>query len=151
MCDDICSLHFIHSRLYLFLFFGQNIQQFQQPNVEQKHEKLLGACAWIYSAILFSTCVLSPCFVEQVFLLNPPIRVTEGDNLNGSFSMKRNKENHRLMEVEFSSEIKQYSGQLLPPFRNRYFIEWLEASRFIPTSICRKSGLSEGIRLASYL
>ncbi|KAM5547846.1 protein arginine N-methyltransferase PRMT10 [Rosa sericea] len=60
---------------------------------------------------------------QQVFLLNPPIRVTEGDNLNGSFSMKRNKENHRLMEVEFSSEIKQYSGQLLPPFRNRYFIE----------------------------
>lgn len=60
---------------------------------------------------------------QQVFLLNPPIRVTEGDKLNGSFSMKRNKENHRLMEVEFSSEIKQYSGQLLPPFRNRYFIE----------------------------
>ncbi|PRQ46464.1 putative methyltransferase [Rosa chinensis] len=60
---------------------------------------------------------------KQIFLLNPPIRVTEGDNLNGSFSMRCNKENHRLMEVEFSSEIKQYSGQLLPPFRNIYFIE----------------------------
>ncbi|PQQ20249.1 protein arginine N-methyltransferase PRMT10 [Prunus yedoensis var. nudiflora] len=60
---------------------------------------------------------------QQVFLLDPPIRVSEGDKLNASFSMNRSKENHRLMEVEFSCEIRQYSGELLPPFRNRYFIE----------------------------
>ncbi|KAH0970386.1 hypothetical protein GBA52_022542 [Prunus armeniaca] len=60
---------------------------------------------------------------QQVFLLDPPIRVSEGDKLNASFSMNRSKENHRLMEVEFGCEIKQYSGELLPPFRNRYFIE----------------------------
>ncbi|KAM1173462.1 hypothetical protein ACFX13_026789 [Malus domestica] len=60
---------------------------------------------------------------QQVFLLNPPARITEGDKLNGSFSMKRSKENHRLMEVEFSCEIRQQSGELVPRFTNRYYIE----------------------------
>ncbi|KAM0974532.1 hypothetical protein EV1_017484 [Malus domestica] len=60
---------------------------------------------------------------QQVFLLSPPARITEGDQLNGSFSMKRSKENHRLMEAEFSCEIRQQSGELVPRFTNRYFIE----------------------------
>ncbi|KAF3442530.1 hypothetical protein FNV43_RR16446 [Rhamnella rubrinervis] len=60
---------------------------------------------------------------QQVFILHPPIRANEGDNLNVSFSMNRSKENHRLMEVEFGCEITQYSGKLLPSLRNKFFIE----------------------------
>lgn len=59
---------------------------------------------------------------QQVFLLHPPVRVSEGDNLSLSFSMIRAKENHRLMEVEFGCEITQSSGKL-PRFRNKFFIE----------------------------
>ncbi|KAI4344090.1 hypothetical protein L6164_011360 [Bauhinia variegata] len=60
---------------------------------------------------------------QQVFLLDPPIRVSEGDNLNASFLMTRSKENHRLMEVELGYEIQQQSGKLLAPFKNKYYIE----------------------------
>ncbi|PON56910.1 Protein arginine N-methyltransferase [Parasponia andersonii] len=59
---------------------------------------------------------------QQVFLLHPPVRVSEGDNLSLSFSMIRAKENHRLMEVEFGCGITQSSGKL-PRFRNKFFIE----------------------------
>ncbi|CAL5438675.1 unnamed protein product [Camellia sinensis] len=60
---------------------------------------------------------------QQVFLLHPPISVSEGDDLNINFSMDRSKENHRLMEVELSYEIKKSAGTLLPPFRNKFYIE----------------------------
>ncbi|KAL7239784.1 hypothetical protein ACSBR2_005621 [Camellia fascicularis] len=60
---------------------------------------------------------------QQVFLLHPSIHVSEGDNLAINFSMTRSKENHRLMEVELSCEIKQPSGRLLPPFRKKFYIE----------------------------
>ncbi|XP_031251572.1 protein arginine N-methyltransferase PRMT10-like [Pistacia vera] len=60
---------------------------------------------------------------QQVFLLHPPIHVSEGDDLNVSFSMNRSKENHRLMEIELSCDIRQSSGNILPPFSNRFYIE----------------------------
>ncbi|KAB1209024.1 Protein arginine N-methyltransferase PRMT10 [Morella rubra] len=60
---------------------------------------------------------------QQVFLLHPPIRVSVGDGLNVSFLMKRSKENHRLMEVDLSCEIKEYSGKLLPAFNKKFYIE----------------------------
>ncbi|KAL5571483.1 hypothetical protein UlMin_021080 [Ulmus minor] len=60
---------------------------------------------------------------QQVFLVQPPIEVNVGDKLNISFSMNRSKENHRLMEADFSCEIRQNSGKLLPCFKNKYFIE----------------------------
>ncbi|CAL5443214.1 unnamed protein product [Camellia sinensis] len=63
---------------------------------------------------------------QQVFLLHPPISVSEGDDLNINFSMDRSKENHRLMEVELSYEIKKSAGTLLPPFRNKFYIEFLQ-------------------------
>jgi len=60
---------------------------------------------------------------QQVFLLHPPIRVSEGDDLNVSFLMNRSEENHRLMEVELGCEIKQNTGKLLPAFKKKFFIE----------------------------
>ncbi|GFS37441.1 protein arginine methyltransferase 10 [Actinidia rufa] len=60
---------------------------------------------------------------QQMFLLHPPISVSKGDDLNINFSMDRSKENHRLMEVELSCEIKQSSGKLLMPVRNKFYIE----------------------------
>ncbi|XP_057507682.1 protein arginine N-methyltransferase PRMT10-like isoform X1 [Actinidia eriantha] len=60
---------------------------------------------------------------QQVFLLHPPISVSKDDDLNINFSMDRSKQNHRLMEVELSCEIKQTSGKLLLPFRNKFYIE----------------------------
>ncbi|CAL5397104.1 unnamed protein product [Camellia sinensis] len=64
-------------------------------------------------------------WLYDVFLLHPSIHVSEGDNLAINFSMTRSKENHRLMEVELSCEIKQPSGRLLPPFRKKFYIEQL--------------------------
>ncbi|KAA8535047.1 hypothetical protein F0562_030050 [Nyssa sinensis] len=46
---------------------------------------------------------------QQVFLLHPPIRVSEGDDLIVNFLMKRTKENHRLMEVELSYTTNIYT------------------------------------------
>ncbi|KAF5482126.1 hypothetical protein F2P56_002718 [Juglans regia] len=60
---------------------------------------------------------------QQVFLMHPSIRVCGGDDLNVSFLMKRSKENHRLLEVELSCEIKQHTGKLLPPFNKTFYIE----------------------------
>ncbi|KAE7998834.1 hypothetical protein FH972_003336 [Carpinus fangiana] len=60
---------------------------------------------------------------QQVFLMHPPIRVSEGDDLNVSFLMNRSEENHRLMEVELGCEIKQNTGKLLPAFKKKFFIE----------------------------
>ncbi|XP_059638032.1 protein arginine N-methyltransferase PRMT10 [Cornus florida] len=60
---------------------------------------------------------------QQVFLLQPSTSVTKGDNLIVNFSMNRAKENHRLMEVELICDIRQSSGKLLPPYRNKFSIE----------------------------
>ncbi|KAG2718696.1 hypothetical protein I3843_03G223000 [Carya illinoinensis] len=60
---------------------------------------------------------------QQVFLMHPSIRVCGGDDLNVSFLMKRSKENHRLLEVELSCEIKQHTGKLLPPLNKTFYIE----------------------------
>lgn len=60
---------------------------------------------------------------QQVFLLHPPLRTTEGDNMDVSFVMNRSKENHRLLEVEFGCKFKQSSGKLLQSFTEKYYIE----------------------------
>lgn len=61
--------------------------------------------------------------IGQVFLLHPPAHVSQGDDLSVNFLMSRSKENHRLMEVELGCEIQKHSGQLLAPFKNKYYIE----------------------------
>jgi len=61
--------------------------------------------------------------IGQVFLLHPPMNLSEGDDLKVSFVMSRSKGNHRLMEVELGCEIHQHSGKLLAPFKNKYYIE----------------------------
>ncbi|KAK7411220.1 hypothetical protein VNO78_02652 [Psophocarpus tetragonolobus] len=60
---------------------------------------------------------------QQVFLLHPPMHLSQGDDIKVSFLMSRSKENHRLMEVELGCEIHQHSGKLLAPFKNKYYIE----------------------------
>ncbi|XP_044470977.1 protein arginine N-methyltransferase PRMT10-like [Mangifera indica] len=60
---------------------------------------------------------------QQVFLLHPPIHVSEADDLNISFSMNRSKENHRLMEIDLGCDIRHSSGNILPPFSNKFYIE----------------------------
>ncbi|KAL9242415.1 hypothetical protein vseg_016410 [Gypsophila vaccaria] len=60
---------------------------------------------------------------QQVFLLDSPIRLTKGDAINSSFVMYRSNENHRLLEVEFGNEIKQFSGKSSPPFSKKFYIE----------------------------
>lgn len=63
---------------------------------------------------------LSP---TQVFLLHPPVRVTQGNEIHVNFSMSRSEENHRLMNVDLAYEIKLSSGKMLPPVRNKFYIE----------------------------
>lgn len=60
---------------------------------------------------------------QQVFVVYPHVRVEEGDEVVVSFSMIRSKENHRLMEVDFTYELKQASGKQLQPFQKKFFIE----------------------------
>ncbi|XP_076956940.1 protein arginine N-methyltransferase PRMT10-like [Bidens hawaiensis] len=60
---------------------------------------------------------------QQVFLLHPPVRVTEGNEILVDFSMTRSEENHRLMNVDLSYEIKLSSGKTQPPVRNKFYIE----------------------------
>ncbi|KAF5749661.1 protein arginine N-methyltransferase PRMT10 [Tripterygium wilfordii] len=60
---------------------------------------------------------------QQVFLLNPPIHVSEGDDLDIVFAMDRAKENHRLMEVELGCKIRMSSGTPMPPFSKKFHIE----------------------------
>ncbi|KAL0333921.1 UNVERIFIED_CONTAM: protein arginine N-methyltransferase PRMT10 [Sesamum angustifolium] len=59
---------------------------------------------------------------QQVFLLHPPLRVQRGDDLILQFSMSRSKDNHRLMEVDLSCEMRQ-SGKSLPAFQKKFYIE----------------------------
>ncbi|XP_073014455.1 protein arginine N-methyltransferase PRMT10 [Typha latifolia] len=60
---------------------------------------------------------------QQVFMLHPPFRVNEGDKVMISFTMSRSKENHRLMDVEFTCELQQSSGKRLPPVTSKISIE----------------------------
>ncbi|CDP03411.1 unnamed protein product [Coffea canephora] len=60
---------------------------------------------------------------QQVFLIHPPLNVGQDDELIIHVSMNRSQENHRLMEIEFGCEIRYSSGKLLPPFRNKFYIE----------------------------
>lgn len=62
-------------------------------------------------------------------MLQPPPRVNEGDGLNVSFSMSRNKENHRLMDVEFTYQFQQSSGKSLPPVISNFHIEWTDPDK----------------------
>lgn len=60
---------------------------------------------------------------QQVFLMHPSVHVSEGTDLNVSFSMTRAKEYHRLMEVEFACDIRHSSGETLPPIKKKFHIE----------------------------
>ncbi|PWA97099.1 protein arginine N-methyltransferase PRMT10 [Artemisia annua] len=60
---------------------------------------------------------------QQVFLLHPPVRVNDQDEVRVNFSMTRSAENHRLMNVDLAYEIKLSSGVTLPPVANKFFIE----------------------------
>ncbi|XP_008785266.2 protein arginine N-methyltransferase PRMT10 [Phoenix dactylifera] len=60
---------------------------------------------------------------QQVFLLHPPPRVHEGDRVMISFLMTRSKENHRLMDVDFTYELQHSSGKWLPPVTSKFYIE----------------------------
>ncbi|KAI7733994.1 hypothetical protein M8C21_014332 [Ambrosia artemisiifolia] len=60
---------------------------------------------------------------QQVFLLNPPICVNEGDEFRVNFSMSRSEANHRLMNVDLGYEMKLRSGKTLPTVQNKFYIE----------------------------
>ncbi|KAI3781888.1 hypothetical protein L2E82_11916 [Cichorium intybus] len=60
---------------------------------------------------------------QQVFLLQPPVHVNEGDEILVNFSMTRADDNHRLMKVDLGHSIKQSSGKMLPRVENKFFIE----------------------------
>ncbi|GLJ35076.1 hypothetical protein SUGI_0705680 [Cryptomeria japonica] len=60
---------------------------------------------------------------QQVFLLNPPTRVSRGDFLEGTFTMTRSKENHRLMDVQFQYKSTLSSGETSDPVTLNYCIE----------------------------
>nr|QEG03106.1 arginine N-methyltransferase PRMT10 isoform X1 [Cymbidium ensifolium] len=60
---------------------------------------------------------------QQVFLIHPPLRVDEGDRLVVTFSMSRSRENHRLMDVNFTYELQQSSGKCFKPVARMYYIE----------------------------
>ncbi|KAL0915321.1 hypothetical protein M5K25_015731 [Dendrobium thyrsiflorum] len=60
---------------------------------------------------------------QQVFLLHPPLRVDVGDKLMIAFSMSRSRENHRLMDVNFTYELQLSSGKCFKPVARKYYIE----------------------------
>ncbi|KAL9993250.1 putative methyltransferase [Helianthus debilis subsp. tardiflorus] len=60
---------------------------------------------------------------QQVFLLNPPVRANEGEEIRVNFSMSRSEANHRLMNVDLGYEIKLSSGKTLPHVGNKFYIE----------------------------
>ncbi|XP_052158436.1 protein arginine N-methyltransferase PRMT10 [Oryza glaberrima] len=60
---------------------------------------------------------------QQVFLLTPPLKVNEGDNVKVSFTMVRSKENHRLMDMEFTYELHESSGKQLPAITTKIYLE----------------------------
>lgn len=60
---------------------------------------------------------------QQVFLLHPPMRVMRDDVLEGTFSMTRSKENHRLMDVQFVYKSKLSSGEATDPVTKFFCIE----------------------------
>ncbi|XP_076909497.1 protein arginine N-methyltransferase PRMT10-like [Bidens hawaiensis] len=60
---------------------------------------------------------------QQAFLLHTSTRVNKDDTIFVNFSMSRSEQNHRLMDVDLGYEIKLSSGTMLPPVRNKFYIE----------------------------
>uniref|UniRef100_A0A0D6R564 Protein arginine N-methyltransferase PRMT10 n=1 Tax=Araucaria cunninghamii TaxID=56994 RepID=A0A0D6R564_ARACU len=60
---------------------------------------------------------------QQVFLLHPPTRVSRGDFIEGSMTMTRSKENHRLMDVQFLYTRTLSSGETIDPVTFNFCIE----------------------------
>ncbi|KAK1417270.1 hypothetical protein QVD17_26396 [Tagetes erecta] len=60
---------------------------------------------------------------QQVFLLHPPARVNKGNEILINFLMNRSEQNHRLMNVDLGYEIKFSAGKMLPPVKNKFYIE----------------------------
>lgn len=129
------SLHAKQS-LTLFFFHPCGKLNWIDYNVENKNNYALKlSFGSLISHKLYRFCVFFD-FV-QVFLLQPSIRVREGDELNVSFSMNRSKENHRLMEVELGCEMREASGKRHPSFSKRFYIEW-ERNQMFWTSKLRR-------------
>uniref|UniRef100_A0A0A9DZ81 Uncharacterized protein n=1 Tax=Arundo donax TaxID=35708 RepID=A0A0A9DZ81_ARUDO len=62
-------------------------------------------------------------FLFKVFLLTLPLKVTRGDSVKVSFSMVRSKENHRLMDMEFTYELHEFSGKQHPAITTKMYLE----------------------------
>ncbi|KAK4789473.1 hypothetical protein SAY86_016777 [Trapa natans] len=60
---------------------------------------------------------------QQVFLLHPPVTISDGDNLSVSVLMTRSKENHRLLEVDLGCKIFQVSGRQLHTLEKKFYID----------------------------
>lgn len=60
---------------------------------------------------------------QQVFLFNPPTRVSRGDFLEGTFTMTRSKENHRLMDIQFLYKLTLSSGETADSVTLNFCIE----------------------------
>jgi hypothetical protein len=74
----------------------------------------------LYSLVKF----IGSCYLLfKVFLLTPSLKVSRGDSVKVSFSMIRSKENHRLMDMEFTYELHEFSGQQHPATTTKIFLE----------------------------
>eukprot|EP00249_Psilotum_nudum_P001873 c14613_g1_i1 orf=303-1472(-) len=60
---------------------------------------------------------------QQVFLLHPPLDVNLGDVLEGTLDITRSKDNHRLMDVKFTHNLKKAGGEVTPTMISRFYIE----------------------------
>ncbi|KAG9147371.1 hypothetical protein Leryth_019513 [Lithospermum erythrorhizon] len=60
---------------------------------------------------------------QQVFPLHPAVHAGQGDALKVALSMRRSKENHRLLEVDIGGDIKQTSGKQISLPTKMYYIE----------------------------
>lgn len=55
--------------------------------------------------------------------MHPAPHVSDGDEVEVTFAMERSKENHRLMEVDFSYKTRELSGKVSAPVAAKFYIE----------------------------
>ncbi|EFJ04382.1 hypothetical protein SELMODRAFT_267887 [Selaginella moellendorffii] len=60
---------------------------------------------------------------QQVFLLQPPLVIEDGDVVQGSIEITRSKDNHRLMDVKITHELRSSGEQFYPATVCNFFIE----------------------------
>ncbi|KAI3770005.1 hypothetical protein L6452_01123 [Arctium lappa] len=59
---------------------------------------------------------------QQVFLLHPPVRVNQGDEVLVNFSMSRSEEKHRLIKVDLGYKLRLSSVKMSPSVINNFLI-----------------------------